>query len=142
DTVTTSTGETVHNPARAALTVTVTPVTPVALNNWSNTTVGQPVEVPVLANDRAGDASAPLDPSTVRLRLGPGLPSGSTSSDYDHTITVPGRGVYHVRDDGVVVVTPAPGFVGVVPTIGYAVRDTNGTITTATITVGVAKAST
>lgn len=142
DTVTTRAGLTVHNSVASTFTVTVKPATPVALNNWANTTVGVPVEVPVLANDRPGDPSAPLDPSTVRLRLaGGGLPEGTTSSDYDHTITIPGRGVYHVRDDGVVVATPAPGFSGVIPTIRYDVRDTNGTIAIATVTVGVAKAA-
>ena len=56
-------------------------------------------------------------------------------------ITIPGRGVYHVRDDGAVVVRPAPGFVGVVPTIRYDVRDINGTIALATVAVGVARTS-
>jgi CshA-type fibril repeat protein len=142
DTVTTTDGRVVHSSVASTFTVTVAPVTPVAVNNWSNTTVGVPVEVPVLANDRAGDPSAPLDPTTVRLRLtGGGLPAGTTSSDYDHTITIPGRGVYHVRDDGVVVATPAPGFTGVIPTVRYDVRDTNGTMAVAQVTVGVAKAS-
>ena len=77
DAVRTRTGEIVHNPTTSNLRVTVTPVTPVALNNWSNTEVGKAVYVRVLGNDRPGVASAPLVPSSVRLELGPGLPGAA-----------------------------------------------------------------
>ena len=140
DTVRRTDGRVVHNLATATAGVSVSAVTPVAKDNWANTTVGHAVQVPVLGNDRPGAASAPLVPSSVRLKLGPGLPKSSTLSSDGRTLTVTGRGVYAARSDGVVVVTPAPGFSGVVPTVGYTVSDSNGTTVSATVTVGVAKA--
>ncbi|MGI3784231.1 MAG: Ig-like domain-containing protein [Janthinobacterium lividum] len=141
DTVTRTDGRVVHNLVTSTVTVAVRAIAPVLLNNWSNTTVGRAVEVPVLGNDRPGAASAPLVASSVRLRLGPGLPRSSTLSADGRTLTIPGRGAYVARTDGVVVVTPAQGFAGIVPTVGYTVGDTNGTIASATVTVGVHGAS-
>ena len=141
DTVRRTDGRLVHNLALSAVTITVTPIVPVAVNNWVNTTFGRSVEVPVLGNDRPGAASAPLVPASVRLRLGPGLPSSSTLSADGRTLVVTGRGTYVARADGVVVVTPAPGFTGVVPTVGYTVSDANGTTASATVTVAVTGAA-
>jgi CshA-type fibril repeat protein len=131
----------VHNPTSATLTVTVTAVTPVALSNWATTAYGTPVDIPVLGNDRAGAATAPLVPAGIRLRLAPDLPTGSTLSGDAKTLTVAGRGTFAARTDGSVVFTPAPAFTGRVPTIGYQVSDANGTSARASITVQVSGAA-
>lgn len=141
DTVTRTSGQpygVVHNPVSATLTVSVAAITPVALNNWATTSSGQAVDIAVLDNDRGGAASAPLDRTSVRLRTTSDLPSGSTLGAEAKTLTIPGRGTFVVRADGVVVFSPAPGFTGRVPTIGYSVADANHTRSTpATITVQV-----
>jgi CshA-type fibril repeat protein len=135
DTVKRLDGRLVHNPVTSTLTVKLKPVIPVALNNWTTTVSPQPVAIPVLANDRSGAASAPLVPTTIRLRLAPGLPTGSQLSSGARRLVVAGDGVFLAGDDGVVTFTPAAGFTGRVPTIGYQISDTDGTFTRATITV-------
>ena len=137
DTVRRSTGALVHNPTGSTLTVTVTAVTPVAVDNWASTPYGRPVDVAVLGNDRPGAAAVPLDATSLRLRLTAGLPAGSSLSGDAKTLTVAGRGTFVAGPDGVVVFTPAGGFTGRVPTIGYQVSDANGTPARATITVSV-----
>lgn len=141
DTVTRTDGRTVHNPVTASLTVTVSAVTPVALDNWVSTVAGTPVEIPVLGNDKPGSASAPLAPSSLRLRLAPGLPDGSRLSGDAKTLVVAGDGTFVARTDGVLVFTPVTGFVGTVPAIGYQVADANGTTARASITVQVRKSA-
>ncbi|MGI3783601.1 MAG: Ig-like domain-containing protein, partial [Janthinobacterium lividum] len=137
DTVTRTDGRLVHNPVTTTLTVTVTPINPVALNNWISTPVGKSVEIPVLGNDKPGAASAPLVTTSIRLRLTPGLPDGSKLYADAKALLVAGDGTFARRADGVVVFTPVRGFAGQVPTIGYQVSDTNGTNARATITVQV-----
>lgn len=129
------------NRGEEELVVTVTGPVPVALDNWASTVAGTAVEIPVLGNDKPGAASAPLVPSSIRLRLAPGLPDGSRLSGDTKTLVVAGAGTFVARTDGVVVFTPVAGFVGTVPTIGYQVSDSRGTGARASITVQVRKAS-
>ena len=137
DTVRRADGTPVHNLATGTLTVTTTPITPTAREDRATTTFGVARRVEVLDNDSAGAASAPLDPTSVRLQLRPGLPEGSSLADGGRTLTLPGLGVHRAGDDGVVTFTPAAGFTGRVPTVGYTVRDTNGTPATASLTLRV-----
>jgi CshA-type fibril repeat protein len=129
DTVHRLDGRLVHNLATSTLSVAVTPITPVALSDSASTTFGRSVDIAVLRNDRPGAPSAPLVPSTVRLSNG------------SQTLTVAGFGTYVARSDGVVVFTPARGFTGNVPAVGYRVSDANGTVAAATITVQVTGAA-
>ncbi len=121
------------NDATASLTVTVTPITPVATADSATTRFRHDVTIDVLANDSAGAASAPLDPSTVRLRD----PAGAA---YASSVTIPGEGTYTVQPDGTVVFTPDPAFEGVATPVAYRVADTNGTTATASISVSVGHA--
>lgn len=141
DTVERLDGRLVHNPTSATLTVTVTPVTPVAVDDVATTVYGTPVDIAVLGNDKPGAAAAPFVGASIRLRLTPDLPTGSSLSGDAKRLVVAGQGTFAARPDGVVVLTPARGFTGLVPTIGYQVSDVNGTSARASISVRVGGAA-
>jgi LPXTG-motif cell wall-anchored protein/uncharacterized repeat protein (TIGR01451 family) len=105
--------------------VTVIPVTPVAEDDASSGPQGVPQSRDVLANDEPGDSAVPLVPSTLTLLDGDGNPVPS--------VTVPGQGTYTI-DNGRVVFTPLPAFIGTATPVGYRVADANGTATKATYT--------
>jgi uncharacterized repeat protein (TIGR01451 family) len=109
---------------------------PVARPDTASARVGQPLVVKALANDVAAPA-APLVGSSVRLRLTPGLPTGSTLSGDAKRLTVAGRGVFLAAGNGEITFVPLGTRTGVVPTIGYQVADTNGTTTRSTLTATV-----
>ncbi|MGI3783126.1 MAG: Ig-like domain-containing protein [Janthinobacterium lividum] len=129
DTVRRRDGRLVHNLTSSTVTLTVTPVTPVAVPDSAVTSFGRGVDIAVLGNDRPGAPTAPLVPSSVRFSNG------------DRTLTVAGQGVFVVRTDGVVAFTPALGFAGKVDAVAYQVSDANGTIATATLAVKVTGAA-
>jgi CshA-type fibril repeat protein len=114
----------------STISLTVTPITPVAVNNTSTTPADTNVLVPLLANDSAGAVSAPLVPSSVKL-LNP------TTGVYGTSVTVPGEGTYTVDSAGVVTFDPLPSFAGVSTPVKYQVADANGTTVTATVSVTV-----
>ncbi|MFK4090887.1 Ig-like domain-containing protein [Kribbella sp. NPDC020789] len=116
------------NLATSTITVTVTPVTPDAKDDEVTTPYDTVLTVPVLANDKPGDPSAPL--GAVQL-VDPG--SGEAVSVLD----VEGQGLFTVQPSGGVRFAPAPGFSGTANPVGYQVADGNGTIGTATLTVTV-----
>ncbi|SDH67923.1 LPXTG-motif cell wall anchor domain-containing protein/conserved repeat domain-containing protein [Agrococcus jejuensis] len=112
--------------ARSTFTPTLVGVTPVALDDAGSARQGATVTVLPLANDSAGDASVPLDPSTFMLLDGAGNPVPS--------ITVPLQGVYTVAGTATapqVVFTPFPFFTGEATPAPYRVADANGTTATA-----------
>ena len=141
DTVHRTDGRVVHNTVTSTLTTSVTPITPAASDDVASTVFGRAVDIRPVANDHAGAASAPLVPSTVRLRLTAGLPAGSQLSPDATVLTVAGSGQFVARPDGVVTFTPAAGFTGRVPAAGYQVSDANGTPALASITVTVGGAA-
>ncbi|MFC9694551.1 Ig-like domain-containing protein [Kribbella sp. NPDC056951] len=116
------------NLATSTIAVTVTPVVPVAADDKAVTPYDTVLTVPVLANDKPGDPSAPL--GAVRL-IDPG--SGEVVS----VLKVEGQGLFTVQPSGGVRFAPAVGFVGTTVPIGYQVVDGNGTIGTATVSVTV-----
>ncbi len=118
------------NVAMSTITVLVTDVVPVAENDAASTAYRTPVTIPVLDNDAAGAADAPLDPSSIRL-LDP------TDATYTDTLTVAGEGTWTVEADGSVTFTPVEGFHGPVTPVAYLVEDSNGTPATAVISVTV-----
>lgn len=122
------------NPATATITVTVEKVTPIAADDHGHAPARHPVTVDVLANDAAGDASAPVDPTTLVL-------TDSAATGNDHTLTTT-EGTWTI-DTGAhtVTFTPADGFSGPTHT-GYQVSDANGTPATATITATIGAPST
>ncbi|MFJ9317179.1 Ig-like domain-containing protein, partial [Pimelobacter simplex] len=113
------------NPVESTYTPTVTPVTPTANPDQTSGPQGQPQSIDPLANDEAGDDSAPLDPSSLTLLDADGNPTDS--------VTVPGQGTYTV-EDGKLVFTPEPQFTGTADPVDYQVADTNGTTATSTYT--------
>ncbi|TCC17211.1 Ig-like domain-containing protein [Kribbella sindirgiensis] len=117
---------------RSTLTVRVTKVQPDASDDTTGTAYDTNVTVPVLANDTAGDPSVPLVPSTVRL-IDP------TTKLPTATLVIPGQATYTTKADGKVDVDPLPKFTGAATPVTYRVSDVNGTMTTATLTVTVAK---
>ncbi|HEY0237179.1 MAG TPA: hypothetical protein VGC37_00905, partial [Friedmanniella sp.] len=120
----------------STLTVTVTPSVPHSAADEATTQVGRPVTVPVLANDGAGAGATLVGPS-VRLRLAPGLPSGSALYGDAKTLTVPGHGVFLVAGDGAITFVPIGSRTGPAPVVGYQVADTNGTTTRSSVEVTV-----
>jgi uncharacterized repeat protein (TIGR01451 family) len=115
--------------AASTITITVTPITPTALDDARSTKFGTPVTVTVLANDDEGAASAPLVPSTVRLL-------DETESPVT-TLTVPGEGTWEADADGTVTFAPEAGFTGLATPVIYQVADANGTTTSAELAVTV-----
>jgi len=117
--------------ARSTVSVTVTPIRPVAVDDAASVAYGTVVTVVVLGNDKAGDPSAPLVPASVVLRD----PADGTDKT---TVTVPGEGTFAARPDGTVGYTPVKGFTGTTRSLTYRVTDANGTSDTARleITVG------
>ncbi|SDP70151.1 CshA-type fibril repeat-containing protein [Pedococcus dokdonensis] len=124
--ITDSTGQN----ATSTIAVTVTPITPTAVDNSAAATFNTAVTIPVLGNDTAGAASAPLDATSVKLRD----PADNT---YKTGVTIAGKGTFTVDTTGVVTFTPVNGYQGVVGPVTYRVLDTNGTAATAAISVGV-----
>jgi CshA-type fibril repeat protein len=115
---------------RSTIAVTVTPVTPTAMDDSTTTPYDAVATVRVLGNDKAGDPTAPLVPGSLRLE-------DPADGVFKPSVTVKGQGVFTARD-GVVVFDPAAGFSGSTTDLTYQVADDNGTLTTAVlrITVG------
>ena len=86
------------------------------------------VTVPVLANDKPGDPSAPLVPGSVRV-IDP------ATGDPVSSLRVPGQGTFTVQPDGGVRLMPEDGSTGSTTPVTYQVSDANGTAGKATLTV-------
>lgn len=122
--------DTSGNSTASTVTVTVTAVLPVVVDDKAATPFETAVTVPVLANDKPGDASAPLVAAQVRL-LDP------ATGDPTSRLEVPGQGAYTVQPDGGIRLTPIDGYAGVATPVTYQVADSNGTIASAAVTVTV-----
>ncbi|TDW19693.1 Ig-like domain-containing protein [Kribbella kalugense] len=120
--------DTTGNKASASVTVTVSPVTPVITDDAATTPYQTPVAVDVLANDKPGDASAPL--GAVRL-------VDPVTGDPVAAVVVPGEGTFTVQPSGAIRFAPVDGFAGAVVPVGYEVADRNGTVGTGTLAITV-----
>jgi len=78
---------------------------------------GQPVTIPVLANDSDPDNN--IDPASVVIVGAPG--NGKS-------LVVAGQGTWTVNPNGTITFTPEPGFVGEATPIQYTVSDTTGLV--------------
>ncbi|WP_460660094.1 Ig-like domain-containing protein [Kribbella swartbergensis] len=116
----------------STLAVSVTKVQPDATDDTASTAYDTSVTVAVLTNDSAGDPAVPLVPSSVRL-LDPKTREALT------TVVVDGEASYTVNPDGKIEVDPLASYTGVAAPVTYSVSDVNGTLTTATLTVTIAK---
>ncbi len=107
---------------------TVTPVTPVAVNDTSSGQINRSQSVDPLANDTAGEPSVPLDPSSLVLLDENGRPTSSVAvADGRYTMAA-----------GRIVFMPKVGYVGTTVAARYQVADVNGTLATAAYTPTVA----
>ncbi|MET4157133.1 carboxypeptidase regulatory-like domain-containing protein [Agromyces sp. PvR057] len=131
--------------AGAVLTISVTPVTPVAGVDNVTAPHGEPIVIDVLANDVSGNeadggAPAPLVPGSVRLEVPGGIDPGALSED-GRTLSLDGIGTFVVDAvSGTVTFTPAEAFSGLTPVVPYTVLDANGTLARSSILVEVAPA--
>ncbi|MEP4652790.1 MAG: tandem-95 repeat protein, partial [Ilumatobacter sp.] len=136
-TVRDSNGET----ATASIQVTVQPG-PAARPDTASVPQNTPVTIDVLGNDTPSanvDATpGSFDPASVVFPT-TGQPAGATVADGGTTLTVPGQGVYSVRDDGTIVFTPDPRFSGTATPVRYLVTDVGGNTTGSTVTVTVGR---
>jgi CshA-type fibril repeat protein len=125
--VTDSYGNTSSSTAR----VTVAEVVPTASGDTATTPFRTPVTVAVLANDSAGRADTPLDPTTVQLK-------DPVTGGWETSATVAAVGLWTVKTDGSVLFTPVPSFSGATAPMTYQVADINGTYVQSTLVVSVA----
>jgi len=137
-------GDLAHNAsylrtATATVTCSVEAVNdpPVAVDDSTSTSPGEPVTIDPLAGTGAGSDSDPdsdIDPTSVTLLT----PEGASAGD-GGTVTVDGVGTWMVNEEtGEVTFTPAEGFAGVA-SIRYTIADEAGSVSEpATITVEVA----
>jgi uncharacterized repeat protein (TIGR01451 family) len=117
------------NDVRSTITITVTPIVPVANDDTAGTPFNTPVTLPAVTDDDAGDVTAPLVPDAT-VFTSPDATNGGK------TLVTP-EGTWQVNADGTVTFTPAPGYTGTTPAVEYEITDENGTTDTAMLTVTV-----
>ncbi|WP_143483620.1 Ig-like domain-containing protein [Propionicimonas paludicola] len=122
------------NLSSAAITVTVTPITPSAFTDHGAGPARQAVTVAVLDNDQAGATSAPLRPGSVSI-------VAAAATAHGTQLLVDGQGTWTVNAGGTITFTPLADFVGTTSAISYQVADANGTTATSTVTVTVGQLS-
>lgn len=135
-----NTGLTVRMPVDSrGVTVPTVPSAPAptAAPDTASTTVGQPVIIDALGNDRPGSPDVALVGSSVRLRTTTALPCGSVLHGDAKTLKVPGLGVFLVVGTGQITFVPLGTSTGPAPTIGYQVGDAGGQTARSTLDVTV-----
>lgn len=117
-------------------TLRVTTPCPTPQDDAQPTAFGQPVQVPVVANDVPVGTST-IDPATVVFPA-TGQPSGAVVATDGRTLTMPGQGTYVVDPTtGVVTFTPEAAFLGQATPVTYQVAASNTLTGTAAIAVTV-----
>ena len=113
----------VANQTATAQLVVRAPLPPTANLDSPVGAAGATQTIAVLANDSAGDSSATLDASSLKL-----CPSTtSLAADCNlQTVTIAGKGSFVVQNDGTIAFTPVAGFDGTVDSVKYLVRDSLG----------------
>lgn len=117
------------NPARSTITITVTPIVPVANDDTAITPFNTPVTLPAVTDDDEGDPSAPLVPGATVL-------TSPDATNGGKTLVTP-EGTWQVNANGTVTFTPADGYTGLTPTVEYRITDENGTTDVALLSVQV-----
>ncbi|WP_320669425.1 Ig-like domain-containing protein [Patulibacter defluvii] len=113
------------NTVESTYTPTLDPVAPTANPDETSGPQGQAQSTDPFANDAPGDDQVPLDRDSLTLVDGDGNPVDR--------VEVPGQGVYTV-EDGKIVFTPEPDFIGTADPVGYRIADVNGTTAESTYT--------
>ncbi|WP_407540290.1 tandem-95 repeat protein [Deinococcus radiomollis] len=122
--------------AAATYTIPVN-VAPVAVNDSSSTPANTAKSFSVTANDT--DTSPGTVDGATTVFAATGQPTGSTLSNGNRTIAVPGEGSYTFDNSGNVTFTPVNNYSGATTPVKYTVQDNQGaTSNVATITVNVA----
>ncbi|MGL5829809.1 MAG: Ig-like domain-containing protein, partial [Angustibacter sp.] len=116
---------------KATIAVTVTAITPTAVDDDATTFFGTAVPVPVLDNDDPGAPSTPLVRSTLTIKD----PADGT---FKPDVVIPGRGRYQVNASQEIVFTPESGVSGPIAPVEYRIADANGTYATANLSIIVA----
>ncbi len=100
--------------------MTVTAIWPVAVDDSAITPFNQPITVDVLANDKAGDPSAPLVAASLVLK---------TKDGFGKTVH-PGRARVRTpsQPPGAIAFTPVKDFQGLTTPATYRIADDNGTM--------------
>ncbi|MFJ4223578.1 Ig-like domain-containing protein [Microbacterium sp. NPDC089695] len=130
--VTDSNGATVSS----TVTITVSAVIPVAVDDSASTVFDTPVTVDLLDNDTAGDPLVPLVPG-LTVFSATGQPAGVTVSPDGRTLTIPGQGTFVLDAEGNAVFTPVAGYSGTTTAVTYRIEDANGTQREAVVQVTV-----
>ena len=113
-------------------TPSVSSTTPVASNDTSSGPYDTNQVIDISGNDIAGSLY-PLNDASIKL-CAAGTPDNACLGT---TLDVPNEGVYSSNPDGTVTFDPYPTFRGTATPIKYTILDTNGQLTTATITASV-----
>ena len=108
----------------------VIPVPPVATDDTSTGAYDVNQIIPILTNDSV-TSPATLVASTVKLCA---TTSTANASCNLTTLTIPSEGTYTVNPDGTVTFNPLSTFTGTASPVKYAVQDSTGQLTSATIT--------
>mgnify|MGYP006157786331 FL=1 len=119
--------------ANSTYTPTVSSTTPVASNDTSSGPYDTNQVIDISGNDIAGSLY-PLNEASIKL-CAVGTPDNACLGT---TLEVPNQGIYSSNPDGTVTFDPFPSFKGQATPIKYTILDTNGQLTTATITPTVA----
>ena len=119
--------------ANSTYTPTVSSTTPVASNDTSSGPYNTNQVIDISGNDIAGSLY-PLNEASIKLCV-VGTPDNACLGT---TLEVPNQGIYSSNPDGTVTFDPFPSFKGQATPIKYTILDTNGQLTTATITPTVA----
>jgi CshA-type fibril repeat protein len=112
----------------------IIPAPPVAVNDTSSGAYDANQTISILGNDTV-TSPATLIASSVKLCA---TTSTANASCDLTTLTVAGVGTYTVNSDGTVIFNPLASFTGTAPPVKYAVQDSTGQLTGATITPTVA----
>lgn len=114
------------------LAVAVAGSAPVATDDLADTLLGVAVRLPGATDDRAGAAA--ITPNLTVLPAD-GQPVGSSRSADGKTLTVPGQGTWSLSAAGVATFSPTPTFVGTTSPAAYAITDTAGATSRASLRV-------
>ena len=114
------------NPTKAVLRVQVTSMPPTVRSDHLRTVPGRSTTADLLANDTPGSAQTPLDPASIELQSFDAINLPGNARGVGTTLVVPDQGTFEVRPDGVLVFTPAKGFIGRTTPVRYFVTDGAG----------------
>jgi CshA-type fibril repeat protein len=109
----------------------VVPPPPSASNDSSSGAMNALQTIAVTSNDVAGSASAPLDPTTVRICATTSTSNADCLAANLSTVTVSGQATYSVNSDGTITLVPVNNYYGTAAAVKYIVQDSLGQVAAA-----------